>query len=421
MSKGRFRYFLSLLMLLTFVVGAALPVSAEGFKERAGTMAKVTNVRVGATGSRVRVVIDTAKKVEYKTMVLREPGRIIIDIKGAWLDPGISRETIIESRFASRVRVAQFDPDTVRVVIHSEVKKENFAVFGFAGEEIPYRVVMDLGKLGGADQYASEDEITQADPNRPDDGEGTDEGEKSDKPDTEPGTEPEEKTGQTSEGQPETPPEVKPDDGTDKKDDKKSGQKKLPGLKGKKIAIDPGHGGCDPGAIGPTGVTEKSVTLRISLEVKKLLEAAGAKVIMTRTTDVEVSPKKENASDVEELQARCDIANKAKADVFVCIHLDSFSSREARGTTGYYYTKGTANSRRLAGLIQGSVVRYLNTHSRGTKSCNFYVVRKTYMPATLVEIAFLSNPSEEKLLTSAAGIKKAAQGVADGIAEFFKK
>lgn len=415
MSKGQFCYFLSLLLMLTLVIGAALPVSAEGFSERAGSMAKVTNVRMGATGSRVRVVIDIAKKVEYKTLVLREPGRIIIDIKGAWLDPGISRETPVESRFASKVRVGQFDPDTVRVVIHSEVKKENFAVFGFAGEEIPYRVVMDLGKLGGTNEYASEDEITQADPNRPDDPEDTGKAENSGKPET--GGESEKKT----ETKTEEKPKVKPTDGKDKKGDKKSDQKKQPGLKGKLIVLDPGHGGCDPGAIGPTGITEKSVTLRISLETKKLLEASGAKVIMTRTADVEVSPKGENASDIEELQARCDIANKAKADAFVCIHLDSFSSRDASGTTGYYYVKGTADSRRLASSIQSSVVRQLSTNSRGAKSCNFYVVRKTRMPATLVEIAFLSNPREEKLLTSSAGVKKAAQGVADGIAEFFKK
>lgn len=394
-------------MLLTFVIGTAMPVSASDFSERAGSMAKVSGVRVGATGSRVRVVIDATKPVEYKTMVLKEPGRIIIDIKGAWLDPGVARETPIGSRFASKVRVGQYDPETVRVVVHSEVKKENFAVFGFAGEEIPYRVVMDFGKLGGTDEYGSGDEIAQADPNRPADDEKDEAGEK----ETAAKPEPEPKSDDDNN-----------DDDKDNEDEKKSDPKKtLPGLKGKKIAIDPGHGGCDPGAIGPTGATEKSVTLRISLEVKKLLEAAGAKVIMTRTTDVEVSPKKENASDIEELQARCDIANKAKADVFVCIHMDSFSSREARGTTGYYYSKGTASSRRLASLVQSSVVRYLNTQSRGAKSCNFYVVRKTRMPATLVEIAFLSNPSEEKLLTTAAGVKKAAQGVADGIAEFFKK
>lgn len=411
MSRGIFRCLFSLLTVLTMLIGTAMPVSASDFSERVGSMAKVTDVRVGATGSRVRVVIDTTKPVEYKTMVLKEPGRIIIDIKGAWLDPGIARETPIGSRFASKVRIGQFDPETVRVVVHSEVKKENFAVFGFAGEEIPYRVVMDFGKLGGTDEYGSGDEIAQADPNRPDEDKKDDDEEQSDG----------DGKGEETQTKPEVKTEPKPP-AEDKKEEKKTEpKKKLPGLKGKLIAIDPGHGGCDPGAIGPTGATEKSVTLRISMEVKKLLEASGAKVIMTRTTDVEVSPKKENASDIEELQARCDVANKAKADVFVCIHMDSFSSREARGTTGYYYAKGTASSRRLASLIQSSVVRYLNTQSRGTKSCNFYVVRKTNMPATLVEIAFLSNPSEEKLLTSAAGVQKAAQGVADGIAEFFKK
>ena len=192
-----------------------------------------------------------------------------------------------------------------------------------------------------------------------------------------------------------------------------------PGIKGKKIVIDPGHGGEDSGAIGPSGVTEKSITLQIAKEVERMLKEAGAKVTMTRTTDTEVSPKHRQATDVDELQARCDVANKAKADIFISIHMDSFTSREASGTTGYYYTKGSAASKRLAAAIQSELVGQLKTTSRGIKTCNFYVVKHTKMPATLIEVAFVSNPKEEKLLTSKKGVQKAAIGIVNGISDFF--
>ncbi|MBR4694579.1 MAG: N-acetylmuramoyl-L-alanine amidase, partial [Selenomonadaceae bacterium] len=193
----------------------------------------------------------------------------------------------------------------------------------------------------------------------------------------------------------------------------------ITGLKGKSIAIDAGHGGSDSGAIGPTGVMEKSVTLRIALEVEKLLKEEGATVYMTRTTDTEVSPKGARASDSEELQARCDVANRKKADIFVSIHMDSFTNREAKGTTGYYFSQGSRQGRELADKIRSNLVDQLGTQSRGTQTCNFYVVRHTDMPATLIEVAFISNPEEERLLNSKEGIKKAAMAIVDGIADYF--
>ena len=185
------------------------------------------------------------------------------------------------------------------------------------------------------------------------------------------------------------------------------------------VVIDAGHGGNDSGAIGPTGVMEKTVTLRIANEVRRLLMAEGATVYMTRDTDTEVSPKGANASDIEELQARCDVANQNASDVFVSIHMDSFSSGAAKGTTGYYYSLGSQKSRDLADKVRSGVIDQIGTQSRGTQSCNFYVVKHTDMPATLVEVAFISNPTEEQLLDSEDVIKKAAQGIVDGIADFF--
>ena len=191
-------------------------------------------------------------------------------------------------------------------------------------------------------------------------------------------------------------------------------------LKGRKIAIDPGHGGNDAGAIGPTGVMEKTVTLKVALELRRLLEAEGAEVIMTRETDRTVSEKGAKASDIEELGARCDVGNRAGADIFISIHADSFTRPEARGTTGYYYGKSTSGrGQKLADCIRRNLVEQLGTPSRGTQPCNFYVVKNTDMPATLIELGFISNKEEEKLLDSKEGVEKAAQGIFDGIEDYF--
>ncbi|MBR0061459.1 MAG: N-acetylmuramoyl-L-alanine amidase [Selenomonadaceae bacterium] len=195
---------------------------------------------------------------------------------------------------------------------------------------------------------------------------------------------------------------------------------KITNLKGRVIVIDPGHGGNDAGAIGPTGVMEKNVTLKVSLELKKLLEAEGAKVVMTRETDTTVSSKGAKASDIEELGARCEVANRIGAEIFISIHADSFTRPEARGTTGYYYSKSTTGrGQKLADCIRRNLVEQLGTPSRGTQPCNFYVVKNTDMPATLIELGFISNKEEEKLLDSKEGVMKAAQGIFDGIEDYF--
>ena len=190
-------------------------------------------------------------------------------------------------------------------------------------------------------------------------------------------------------------------------------------MKGRKIVIDPGHGGSDSGAIGPTGIMEKSVTLRVSRELKRLLEAEGAQVILTRTGDTEVSSKGANATSVEELEARCEVANRANADIFLSIHADAFTNREVKGTTAYYYTKGSTASKHLADSVRTALVDAIGTLDRGTQASNFYVVKHTDMPAILVEISFISNPDEEKMMNSEEGIKNIARGIADGVADYF--
>ena len=141
---------------------------------------------------------------------------------------------------------------------------------------------------------------------------------------------------------------------------------------------------------------------------------------MTRHTDKTVSSAGAKASAIEELQARCDIANSAKANIFISIHADSFNNSSARGTTGYYYSQTVGQaSIKLADCIRKALCEQIKTPSRGTKPCNFYVVKNTDMSATLVELAFISNPEEEKLLSSKDGILKCAQGILDGIEDYF--
>lgn len=190
------------------------------------------------------------------------------------------------------------------------------------------------------------------------------------------------------------------------------------GLKNKVIAIDPGHGGSDVGAIGGAQSEEKNVTLAVALKLKALLETAGAKVLMTRQVDRDVYAP--NDSAVEELQARSNVANSHKADIFISIHANASASREVGGTTTYYYKKSRYDSL-LAQSLQTSLLEADGLDDRGAMTADFYVLKKTVMPAALVETAFISNPNEEKLLNSPWFQAKMAQGLERGIDRFFTK
>jgi N-acetylmuramoyl-L-alanine amidase len=187
-------------------------------------------------------------------------------------------------------------------------------------------------------------------------------------------------------------------------------------LLGKTICIDPGHGGSDPGAVGPTGTLEKNNTLAVSLLLRDRLEKNGATVLMTREGDKDVSYPDSTAD--EELGARVDVANESGADIFISLHNDSFTSSAAAGTTTFHY--GDTESVRLAGNVQKCLVDELGTRDRGSRFASFYVIRYTDMPAILVEVAFISNPEEEVLLASVDGRYKAAESIFQGIVKFFK-
>lgn len=179
-------------------------------------------------------------------------------------------------------------------------------------------------------------------------------------------------------------------------------------LTGRLIAIDPGHGGNDPGAIGPSGTHEKEITLGIATVLKGLLEEAGARVLMTREADQAVG-----------LYERAGMANDAGAELFVSVHVNSSVSRALAGTETYYFP-GAAAGRALAQKLQRRMLEALGRTNREVREADFVVVRETRMPSALVECAYLSNQEEERLLQDAAFQRKAAEAISQAVADYLE-
>lgn len=174
----------------------------------------------------------------------------------------------------------------------------------------------------------------------------------------------------------------------------------------RRITLDPGHGGSDPGAIGPDGVREKDVTLALANRLRQDMVAAGIDVQMTRTRDVDL-----------DLHPRVDIGDAFGSDVFISIHANAIPNPAVRGIQTYYYN---SDSERLATLIQHSLVTRLKAPDRGVHRDNFVVVKYNRMPACLVEIGYITNPKEELLIESAGYQEKAARAILAGVQTYFK-
>lgn len=199
-----------------------------------------------------------------------------------------------------------------------------------------------------------------------------------------------------------------------------------PGLAGKTIVVDAGHGGEETGAAGDYSA-EKDINLAVALRLQPLLEQAGARVTMTRTTDARVLPPARAAalSTASErtrldLEQRVDMANAAGADLYLSIHANGGGSLE-EGTETFWAQPNlnVEQSRRLAGLVQDEVLAALGLVDRGVKQRPFHVVRFTYAPAALVELGFMTNPAEEALLASAGGHAAAARALLRAVERFF--
>lgn len=195
------------------------------------------------------------------------------------------------------------------------------------------------------------------------------------------------------------------------------------------IVLDPGHGGSDPGAIGPTRVQEKWVNLNIAYHTADWLDKNGISCVLTRKSDEYVS-----------LQKRCDIANQADANCFISIHCNASKNRTAQGIEVYHY-KDSVAGQTLASILNTTILTEASRPSaivkaasetaipataeeaaelnnRGVKEAQFYVLRHTAMPAALVEVAFISNPTEEIWLADIANQKLVGKAIAKAICQY---
>ena len=169
------------------------------------------------------------------------------------------------------------------------------------------------------------------------------------------------------------------------------------------IVIDPGHGGKDPGAIAITGDKEKDIVLAVARSLAVKLQQRGARVVLTRGDDRFL-----------ELEQRSEIANRAKADLFVSIHADSAANRSAQGFTVYVSRGASASSRHAAdAIIRGLCATGLD--NRGVRAADYRVLVRTNCPAVLVELGYLSNRADAAKLQNDAFQTRLADAICEGI------
>lgn len=182
-------------------------------------------------------------------------------------------------------------------------------------------------------------------------------------------------------------------------------------LSGITVMIDPGHGGSETGTYGPLGLDypEKTINLQTALKLKSELESLGAKVLMTRTSDITLS-----------LADRLAASRKAKPDMFISVHANAMEDNiDISKTYGFSAFYREALARPLCDAVYNNVLNTLNRNAKGMDKKNFYVMRGTWTPSILVETGFVPNPDEFEFLTDEAGQSSMARSLAEAISQYF--
>ncbi len=443
---------------------------------KSGKLPLVTGVRHWSTPDYTRVAIDLEQEVKYEAGRIADPDRIFFDLHDTKLASELVGKTFdVEDGLLKKVRVAQYQRGRARVVLEVDGVSE-YSAFLLPN---PYRLVVDIhGKQPVAKAEAKKPEPAKPTPETKRQKALT--AEVAEKPSAESAEKGKDKAAEAAQGtsrEPELKATTKPTSeptvevvtprakkGKGKKDKiiaadpnartaqpGSNGDRSLIralGLKIGRIVVDAGHGGHDTGTIGPTGLMEKDLVLDVGLRLRKLLEnRMGAEVVLTREDDTFVP-----------LETRTAVANKEEADLFISIHANSSSDPGARGIETYYLNftssadalevaarensvsdksihelqdlvkKITINekieeSREFAGEVQkalhsGLSVRNRGLRDRGVKKAPFIVLIGANMPSILAEISFLSNPQDERRLSTPEYRQKVAEAIYKGMAKY---
>jgi N-acetylmuramoyl-L-alanine amidase len=192
------------------------------------------------------------------------------------------------------------------------------------------------------------------------------------------------------------------------------------GFRVKKIGIDPGHGGVDPGAAGRY-LKEKDVNLAIALKLRDILARSGFQSVLSRDKDQELVPRNPQNSkswSAQELRARADKFNRAGVDLALSIHINSHTNSMANYLASFVLKTGF-QAEKAARLLQKELLAATGFPDGGIRSANFQILRETKMPAVLVEIGFISHPPTEEWLSLEENLQKAAQALGKGIVAYF--
>ncbi|HEY6874634.1 MAG TPA: N-acetylmuramoyl-L-alanine amidase [Geobacteraceae bacterium] len=385
----------------TAVKSVETPQAAEQAASEQGASALVTEMRHWSTPDYTRIAVAIDREVKFETHQIPKlpnssaPPRLYIDIAPARLAAGV-KDIPIGDGLLKTARIGQYRPDTVRVVLDMDSIRDS-KVFTFSD---PFRIIIDV-------KGERREEIS-----RP----------------------------KEAELAPLPEPAARPEQPVERPKAAVKGIGKV-----RRIVVDAGHGGHDPGASGAGGTKEKDVVLQVALKLaRKLREELGLDVVLTRSTDVFL-----------ELQERTAIANKVGADLFVSIHANASLNRNSAGIETYYLNlaktekaaqlaakeNGTSlekvsllqavlfdlmanyklnDSAHLADDVQKAVyrrvsARYPGVKNLGVKQGPFYVLVGATMPSILVETAFVSNEREEERLKDAQYQDTTAEGIMEGI------
>lgn len=196
-------------------------------------------------------------------------------------------------------------------------------------------------------------------------------------------------------------------------------------ISNKIIAIDPGHGGVDPGAVSKSGIHEDDINLKIALKLKRLIEQSGGIVFMTRTEDKGLyssEAKTLRQMKKEDLIKRKDMVNESESDIFISIHLNSFTKPKYYGAQAFFQ-EGSVEGERLALIIQEELKNILDKENKRAPQHrdDIFLLKEVTVPSVLVECGFLSNEKEAKLLEEESYQEKIAWAIYVGIMNYFNE
>jgi len=436
---------------------------------------RIRRISASSNADATRITIDLEDTVQYSSARIANPDRIFFDLHSARLTPEVARGSVqVTGNLLTAVRVAQNQAGTVRVVLDVNGVKDYAASLLSNPPQLViflYSTVRNGGAvrtaktkpakppLGGDD--AGEDTRSAAD----DFGNVRSVSEKNSGVD--PAASPSNAmtrstglSGKNSRGKQlgplaastnARPDLIRPSSTPQPTRDGQSTLTRALGLKIGRIVIDPGHGGHDTGTIGPTGLMEKDLCLDVALRLGKIIQQRlpGADIVYTRSDDTFIP-----------LEERTNVANQAKADLFISIHANSSQDHAARGVETYYLNlKGSAEamevaarenasseqgvhdledlvkkiarnekideSKEFAEDIQDSLAKRMlkvgkTVKNRGVRKAPFVVLIGADMPSILTEISFLSNPADEQLLKKPEYRQRVAEGLYQGVASYLQ-